>query len=253
MKQVIVKKPGESYLKGLTTSSELGEPDYEELLAQHENYIKALEKCNVSIKKLSASEAFPDSTFVEDTAVLTPEFAIITNPGADSRNGETKEMVSVLKEFYTGFRYINLPGSLDGGDVLQINNNFYVGLSDRTNEEGAKQLKTILESADYKVTIIPLKEVFHLKTGVTYIGNNTIVAAGEFIKHPDFEQYHKIEVPPEEEYTANTIRVNDYVITPKGFPKTNQKMKDAGFKTIKVDMSEFQKHDGGLSCLSLRF
>lgn len=251
-KQLIVKRPGKSYLNGLTTS-DLGVPDYDKLLVQHETYIEALKKCEVEIKELDASEDFPDSCFVEDTAVIVPEFAVITNPGAPSRNEEIKEMESVLKNFYSEFRYIKAPGTLDGGDVLQIEKKFYIGISDRTNEEGAKQLKEILEVAGYKAKIVPLKDFFHLKTGITYLGNNTVVGAGEFIDHPDFAEYDKIVVPKEEEYSANTIRVNDFVIIPKGFPKTKQKINDAGFETIEVEMTEFQKHDGGLSCLSLRF
>ncbi|MEW9674793.1 arginine deiminase family protein [Lentibacillus sp. L22] len=251
-KNVIVKKPGKSYVNGLTTS-DLGEPNYDKLLVQHEAYIEALKQCKVTVKELPASEDFPDSTFVEDTAVLTPDFAVITNPGAPSRNAEIQEMEPVLKEFYTDIRYIKAPGTLDGGDVLQIDDHFYIGISARTNETGATQLKKILESTGYKATIVPLKEFFHLKTGVAYLGNNLIVAAGEFIDHPDFTQYDKIIVSDENEYSANCIRVNDYVIIPKGYPETKKQMNDRGYQTIEVEMTEFQKHDGGLSCLSLRF
>lgn len=251
-KNVIVKKPGKSYVNGLTTS-DLGEPNYDKLLVQHEAYIEALKQCKVTVKELPASEDFPDSTFVEDTAVLTPDFAVITNPGAPSRNAEIQEMEPVLKEFYTDIRYIKAPGTLDGGDVLQIDDHFYIGISARTNETGATQLKKILESRGYKATIVPLKEFFHLKTGVAYLGNNLIVAAREFIDHPDFTQYDKIIVSDENEYSANCIRVNDYVIIPKGYPETKKQMNDRGYQTIEVEMTEFQKHDGGLSCLSLRF
>ncbi|WP_186668176.1 dimethylarginine dimethylaminohydrolase family protein [Sporosarcina sp. BP05] len=251
-KNVIVKTPGKSYLNGLTTS-DLGKPDYEKLLIQHKNYIEALKKCGVTVTHLPASEEFPDSTFVEDTAVLTPEFAVVTNPGADSRNGEIKEIESVLKGFYKNFHYINSPGTLDGGDVLQAEDHFYIGISDRTNEEGARQLKEIVESEGFKGTIVPLKEFFHLKTGITYLGNNIIAAAGEFLDHPDFEEYEKLIVSSKDEYSANCIRVNDFVIIPKGYAETKRKMSEAGYKTIELEMSEFQKHDGGLSCLSLRF
>ncbi|MBM7585609.1 dimethylargininase [Bacillus pakistanensis] len=251
-KQVIVKKPAISYVNGLTTS-DLGTPNYEMALEQHEKYVQALAKCGVEVKVLLDNEEFADSTFVEDTAVLTPNFAVISNPGADSRNGEIKEMNRVIKEFYDDVRYIKAPGTLDGGDVLQIEDHFYIGISDRTNIEGANQLKQILESANYKATIVPLKKFFHLKTGISYLGNNQVVAAGEFIDHPDFEQYEKIIVSPEEEYCANCIRVNDYVIIPKGFEQTKKKIHDAGYQTIELNMSEFQKQDGGLSCLSLRF
>ncbi|AXI01218.1 N(G),N(G)-dimethylarginine dimethylaminohydrolase [Sporosarcina sp. PTS2304] len=251
-KQTIVKKPGESYLNGLTTS-DLGEPEFDKLLQQHEQYVKALKRCGVAVHELEPSEEFPDSCFVEDAAVLVPEFAVITNPGAESRNKEIIEIEQVLKNYYDEFRYIQAPGTLDGGDVMQIDKNFYIGISDRTNQEGADQLKKILEDAGYHATIMTLEEFFHLKTGITFLGNNTVVAAGEFIDHPAFAEYKKIIVPAEEEYTANTIRVNDHVIVPAGFPKTKHKIEEAGFSVIEVEVSEFQKHDGGLSCLSLRF
>ncbi|MFK2825912.1 arginine deiminase family protein [Bacillus sp. B190/17] len=251
-KNVIVKTPGKSYVNGLTTS-DLGTPDYGKLLEQHEAYVEALKQCGVEVTHLPASEEFPDSTFVEDTAVLTPEFAVITNPGADSRNGEIKEMESVLKNFYEKFHYITAPGTLDGGDILQIEDHFYIGISERTNTEGARQLKEIFESEGYKATIIQLKEFFHLKTGIAYLGDNVIVVAGEFIDHPDFAQYKQIKVTVEETYCANCIAVNDYVIIPKGYEDTKRQINEAGHKTIELDMSEVRKQDGGLSCLSLRF
>jgi dimethylargininase len=251
-KNTIVKTPGESYIHGLTTS-DLGKPDYEKALQQHDAYIEALKKCAVEVHVLASNPEFPDSTFVEDTAVLTPGFAVISNPGAISRNGEIIEMDPVLKSYYEKTYSIQSPGTLDGGDVLQIDDHFYIGISERTNLEGAQQLKHILEGENYKASIIQLEKFFHLKTGISYLGNQEIVVAGEFIDHPEFQFYKKIIVPAEEEYAANCIRVNDYVIIPAGFPKTKQKMNDAGYKTIELDVSEFRKLDGGLSCLSLRF
>ncbi|MFJ7934135.1 dimethylarginine dimethylaminohydrolase family protein [Sporosarcina sp. NPDC096371] len=251
-KNVIVKTPGVSYLNGLTTS-DLGKPIFEKLLEQHKSYIEALEKCGVTVTHLPASEEFPDSTFVEDAAVLTPDFAVITNPGAESRNGEIKEIESVLKGFYDKFHYITAPGTLDGGDILQAENHFYIGISERTNEEGARQLKEILEQEGFEATIIPLKEFFHLKTGIAYLGDNRMVVAGEFVEHPAFDSYEKIVIGREDEYSANCIRVNDYVIIPSGYEETKRKFTEEGYQTIELDMSEVQKHDGGLSCLSLRF
>ncbi|GKV57846.1 N(G),N(G)-dimethylarginine dimethylaminohydrolase [Sporosarcina sp. NCCP-2222] len=251
-KNVIVKTPGKSYLNGLTTS-DLGTPDYDVLIKQHEAYVEALEKCGVAVTHLPASEEFPDSTFVEDTAVLTSEFAVVSNPGADSRNREIVEMEPVLRKFYDKVFHIEAPGTLDGGDVLQAEDCFYIGISDRTNEEGARQLKSILEAEGYEATIIPLKEFFHLKTGIAYVGENRMVVAGEFIEHPAFDSYEKIIIGKEDEYSANMIRVNDYVIIPSGYEETKRKLVEAGYETIELDMSEVRKHDGGLSCLSLRF
>ncbi|WP_284037042.1 arginine deiminase family protein [Neobacillus sp. 114] len=251
-KNVIVKTPGESYVNGLTTSN-LGTPVLDKAIEQHHSYIEALKTCGVEVTLLPGNADFPDSTFVEDTAVLTANFAVVTNPGAVSRNGEIIEMEPVLRKFYDNIYHIEAPGTLDGGDILQIEDYFYIGISVRTNYEGAVQLKQILEGENFKATIVELKEFFHLKTGITYLGEGTIVVAGEFVDHPVFNSYKKIVVPPEEEYAANCIRVNDYVIVPAGFPLTKQKIEDAGYKTIEVDTSEFRKLDGGLSCLSLRF
>lgn len=250
--KVIAKTPGKSYVEGLTTS-DLGKPDYDKLLVQHEAYVEALKKCGVEVTLLSASEEFPDSTFVEDAAVLTADFAVVTNPGAESRNGEIVEIESVLKDFYKKFHYIKSPGTLDGGDILQADNKFYIGISERTNEEGARQLKEILESEGFEATIIPLQKFFHLKTGIAYLGNNKMVVAGEFVDHPAFDEYDKIVISDEDEYSANCIRVNDYVIIPQGYSETKRKINEAGYETIELDMSEVQKQDGGLSCLSLRF
>ncbi|GEK35488.1 dimethylarginine dimethylaminohydrolase family protein [Kurthia sibirica] len=249
---VIVKKPGKSYVEGLTTSN-LGMPNYEELLIQHENYVKALEKCNVNIAYLEADENYPDSTFVEDTAVLTSEFAVLCNPGAASRNGEIVSMEKELLNHFENYITINSPGHVDGGDVLQADQVFYIGISERTNEEGAKQLQTILQQRGFEAHIIPLKEFFHLKTGIAYLGNNKMILAGEFVDHELFDKYDKIIIPKEDEYSANCILVNDYVIIPSGYPATQQKLEAHGYKTIELPMSEFQKQDGGLSCLSLRF
>ncbi|MBG9451219.1 N(G),N(G)-dimethylarginine dimethylaminohydrolase [Cytobacillus firmus] len=248
----IVKRPGTTFINGLTTS-DLGTPILEKALEQHDAYIEALKACGTEVTVLQSNDQFPDSTFVEDTAVLTAEFAVISNPGAEKRNGEIHEIEPAIKSFFDKIYYIKAPGTLDGGDILQIEDHFYIGISTRTNQGGAEQLKQILESEGYSATIVPLQKFFHLKTGIAYIGNQTIVVAGEFIDHPDFNSYQKIVVPPEEEYAANCIRVNDYIIMPSGYPHTKQKINEAGFQTIELDTSEFRKLDGGLSCLSLRF
>ncbi|WP_066319786.1 dimethylarginine dimethylaminohydrolase family protein [Bacillus sp. FJAT-29814] len=251
-KHTIVKTPGKTYINGLTTSN-LGAPKLEKALEQHKAYIEALKICGTEVTVLESNDEFPDSTFVEDTAVLTPGFAVISNPGAASRNGEVRDLEPAINSFYEKIYYIKAPGTLDGGDILQIEDHFYIGISARTNQEGAQQLKEILESENYKATIVPLKKFFHLKTGIAYLGDQTIVVAGEFIDHPDFHSYKKIIVPPDEEYAANCIRVNDYVIIPAGYPQTKQRIEEAGYQTLELDTSEFRKLDGGLSCLSLRF
>lgn len=254
-KNVIVRKPGKSLSEGITSAPELGQPIYEVALKQHENYINALEECGVKVTVLEAMEEFPDSCFVEDTAVLTRKCAIISNPGAKTRQEESKYMVETIKKFYSEdtIEYIKSPGTLEGGDVMMVGDHFYVGRSARTNTEGIKQFIEILEKYGLTGSEVPLEEVLHLKTGVNYIENNNMLVSGEFINKQDFKDYNKIIIPESEAYAANCIWVNDKVIVPEGYPAVEKAVKDAGYEVILVDTSEYRKIDGGLSCLSLRF
>lgn len=254
-KNVIVRRPGKSLVEGITSAPELGKPDYELALKQHDEYIKALESCGVEVTVLDALEEYPDSCFVEDTAVLTKRCAIISNPGALTRRGESALMVENIKKFYSDdqIEYIKFPGTLEGGDVMMVGNHFYVGLSARTNEEGCRQFKASLEKYGHTCSVVPLEEVLHLKTGVNYIENNIMLISGEFIEKEEFKSFNKIIVPVEEAYGANCIWINDIVIVPEGYPTVEKGIRDAGYKVIVTDTSEYRKLDGGLSCLSLRF
>lgn len=252
---VIVRRPCKAICDGITSAPELGQPIYEKALAQHDNYIEALKKCGVEVTVLEADERYPDSCFVEDPALITRKCAIITNPGAESRNGEKKEIVGAVKKFFPDdkIEYIKDPGTLEGGDVMMVGDTFYVGLSARTNAEGIRQLTEILNKYGLECVQVPLEKVLHLKTGVNYLENNNMLVSGEFIEKPEFAKYNKIVIPEEEAYAANCIWVNDTVIVPEGYPAVLKAVQDAGYKTLLVDTSEFRKIDGGLSCLSLRF
>ncbi|MDF3002229.1 MAG: N(G),N(G)-dimethylarginine dimethylaminohydrolase [Bacillota bacterium] len=254
-KNVIVRRPCKAMVQGITSAPELGIPDYELALMQHDAYVEALKSCGVQVTILPAEEDFPDSCFVEDPAVLTEKCAIITNPGAPSRTQETKSMIPVIKEFYVEeqIEYIKAPGTLEGGDVMMVGNHFYVGRSARTNEEGIRQFIEILNKYSYSGSEVPLDEVLHLKTGVNYIENNNMLVSGEFVEKPDFATFNKLIVPEEEAYGANCIWVNGTVIVPEGYPAVHDAVLKAGYQTILVDTSEYRKLDGGLSCLSLRF
>lgn len=254
-KNAIVRRPSSSMINGITSSPNLGKPDYELAMSQHEAYIKALEYCGVEVTILEADERYPDSCFVEDVAVLTKNCAIITNPGADTRKGEEREIIEVIKRFYAEdkIEYINCPGTIEGGDIMMVGNHFYVGLSKRTNEEGARQFIDILEKYGHSGSTVPLKEILHLKTGLSYIENNNLLIGGEFLKNPVFNEFNKIIIDDNEGYSANCIWVNDKVIAPLGYEKTKKAIEKLGYEVILVDTSEFRKIDGGLSCLSLRF
>lgn len=252
---VIVRRPCKAVCEGITSAPELGQPIYEKALEQHDKYIEALKKCGVEVTVLEADERYPDSCFVEDPALITRKCAIITNPGAESRNGEKNEIIGAVKKFFPDdkIEYIKDPGTLEGGDVMMVGDTFYVGLSARTNAEGIRQLGEILNKYGLECVQVPLEKVLHLKTGVNYIENNNMLVSGEFIDKPEFEKYNKIVIPEEEAYAANCIWMNGTVIVPEGYPTVLKSVQDAGYDTLVVDTSEFRKIDGGLSCLSLRF
>ncbi|MDR1068728.1 MAG: N(G),N(G)-dimethylarginine dimethylaminohydrolase [Clostridiales Family XIII bacterium] len=254
-KNAIVKRPGKSLSEGITSAPELGKPIYELAVKQHDAYIEALKATGVTVTELEADERYPDSCFVEDTAVITRKCAISTNPGAGTRNGEALEMLPTLRKFFAeeDIEYIKAPGTLEGGDVMMVGDHFYVGRSARTNEEGIRQFIAILESRGLSGSEVPLEHVLHLKTGVNYIENNTMLVSGEFVDKPDFAKFDKILIPEDEAYAANCIWMNGKVIVPEGYPVTTERIRAAGYEVIVTDTSEYKKIDGGLSCLSLRF
>lgn len=252
-KNAIVRRPGHSLVDGITSAPELGKPDYGLAIKQHDAYIEALKSCGVGVIVLKADERFPDSCFVEDVAVCTKKLAVITNPGVSSRKDEEKEIIEVIKKYYNDIEYIKRPGTLEGGDVMMVKDHFYIGLSKRTNREGAEQLIKALGKYGMSGSIVEISEMLHLKSGLAYLEDNVLLVTGEFINNIEFKKFNKIVIDEEETYSANCIRVNDYVLVPAGYTKTKEKIKAAGFKVIVVDTSEYIKVNGGLSCLSLRF
>ncbi len=251
-KRAIVRTPGRSLVDGLTTAS-MCVPDYKLALVQHSAYIEALKECGLDVLVLDADERYPDSTFVEDVALLTKDCAIITNPGTPSRNGEIVEIKKVLGGYYSSIEEVCNPGIIEAGDIMMVGSHFYIGLSERTNDQGAKQVIEFLEKYGMSGSVIKLEEVLHLKTGLAYLEENNLVACGEFLTKEEFQKFNILKIDKEESYAANCIWVNDRVIVPKGFPKASNIIANAGYSIIELDVSEFQKLDGGLSCLSLRY
>jgi dimethylargininase len=251
-KNAIVKTPSHSMINGIT-SANLGQPDYAKSLLQHQDYIQALLECGLKVTVLDADESFPDSTFVEDVALCTPHCAIITNPGAATRNQETQAMIPVIKQHYTQIEYIQGPGTIEAGDIMMVGDHYYIGLSERTNQQGANQMITYLNQYGMQGSMVTMKEFLHLKTGVNYLENQNLLASGEFLDKPEFAKYNVSEIAEDEAYATNSVWVNGTILTPKGFPKTKVLIENLGYKIREVDVSEFQKLDGGLSCLSLRF
>jgi dimethylargininase len=248
----IVRTPGSSLVDGLTTAG-LGLPNYELALQQHAQYIQALQACGLQVRVLEPDEAFPDSTFVEDIALLTPHCAILTNPGAPSRQGETGSILPVLEAYYTNIEIVQPPGTVEAGDIMMVGSHYYIGLSARTNLAGARQVIGFLQKYGLSGSHVKLKKVLHLKTGVAYLEHNNLVACGEFLNNPVFQKFNLIPIDPDESYAANCVWINDRVMIPAGYPKARKAIEEAGYTTIQLQVSEFRKLDGGLSCLSLRF
>jgi len=249
--KAIVRKPAETFANGITTSN-LGKPNFELALKQHKAYCEALIKCGLELIILDDNPNFPDSCFVEDTAIVTKDFGIIARPGDDRRRGEEIEIKKVLEPLLE-LHFIEEPGTLDGGDIMKADNIFYIGLSNRTNLSGSKQLAELLAKYNYEAYSIPVCTLLHFKTGVNYLGENNLLIHKDFCSKDDFNSFNKIVIDEKEEYAANSLRINDYVLVPKGFPKTKSSIENLGYKVIELELSEFQKMDGGLSCLSLRF
>lgn len=250
--KAIVRTPCERIIEGLS-SADLGKPDYHLAMQQHEKYIQALKDCGLEVRILPPDNEFPDSTFVEDTALLTPEVAIITNPGAQSRKEEILSMQAVVEEYFNEISFIRSPGTLEAGDVMMAGSHYYIGLSDRTNNEGAAQLATILEQYGMTASMVEIGDMLHLKSGVSYLENNMLLAIEHMDANPSFTHLDIIPVPSLESYAANSLWINGTVLVPEGYPVTLQNIISADYDTIVLDMSEFRKLDGGLSCLSLRF
>lgn len=254
-KRAIVRIPGSNFADGLTTV-DLGVPKLEEVLQQHALYCDALRECGLELTVLEADLRHADSTFVEDTAVLTPEAAIFCRPGAASREGEVVAIRPAVERFYSSTFTIEAPGTVDGGDICEAGTHFFIGLSHRTNEEGASQLATCLNALGYTASTIDVRgmtTILHLKSGISYIEDNTLVVMEEMASNPQFSRFELVRVSVEESYGANCVRVNDHVLLAEGFPRLTADLEARGFKPLTLKMSEFQKMDGGLSCLSLRF
>jgi len=251
-KHAIVRLPGPEMIGGLS-SAFLGKPDHEKAMDQHARYVETLHSCGLEVKVMEADARYPDGCFVEDAALCTPACAIVTNPGAPSRNAEKRLMEPVLRAYYEQVESIISPGTLDAGDVMMVGKHHYIGISERTNQEGADQLIRILDLHGMSGSKIPLHTMLHLKSGVSYLEHNKLLVTGEFVGHPALAGFEQIVVEHDESYASNSLWVNSRVLVPSGFPKTLELIKRAGYETRVLDVSEFRKLDGGLSCLSLRF
>lgn len=226
--------------------------DLELACAQHRAYEQLLEELGAHIISLPAEPALPDSMFVEDPALVLEELAVIFPLGTDSRRPEAASLAAALSKFRK-VAYVTLPGTLEGGDILVVGRKVFVGLTKRSNIEGHRQLASILAPHNYEVVSVPVTGCLHLKSAVTLLGRETLLANRAWFDTSQFSAYQWIDVDPEELHAANALALSGTVIFPSSFPRTRARIEAAGFHVTPLDISELQKAESGLTCSSLLF
>lgn len=252
--RILARQPAHTLVDGLTTQTILGPPDIDLTRQQHDAYIAALHACRLEVTVLPPDERFPDGHFVEDTAIIFRDMAFLCRSGAPSRVDEAEEMAQHLSHL----QLVQLQGDegrLDGGDVLFCADRVLIGLSERTNREGAEQLATSLRSvqADLRVDIVSFRGMLHLKSGLNELAPGVLVLAPAMQPDYDLSFAEVLVLPPEETYAANLVPINDKLLVAAGFPTVLSFAERYYTNIIQLEMSEFEKMDGGLSCLSLRY
>ncbi len=250
----ITRKPSAAAVGGLR-AVDTGAPDVGLMAEHHRAYVSALRETGATVIELEALPAYPDSVFVEDTALCLPQGAVVMRPGAPSRLGEAAEMAPHLARLYGKVARIEGAQSfIEGGDILVTEREVLVGRSARTNAAGIAELAGIVAQWGHPLReVITPPGVLHFKTDCSLLDAETVLATQRLAASGCFADYRVIEVAEGEEACANTIRFNDVVLVPAGFPRTLARLKDAGFRVVEIGNSECAKLDGGMSCLSLRF
>ena len=249
--RALCRRPGPDFADGLTTAG-LGRPDFDRMLAQHDAYVAALRALGLEVEVLEALPGFPDAYFVEDAALVFPGLAVVTRPGAPSRRDEAEALAPALAR-HRPLARLEAPATLDGGDVLVVGRQVFVGLSDRTNPEGAAQLARLLAPHGYAVVPVPVAAGLHFKSSVNWVGGDTLLLTAAFAGREELAGFRRLVMDPAEAYAANTLWINGTLLTPSGFPRTRALLETLGLPIVELDMGETRKMDGGLTCLSLRF
>ncbi len=219
---------------------------------QHRAYEDCLVSLGCELVRLPEEPDMPDAVFVEDTAVVLDELAIITRPGAVSRRRETMAVESVLAK-YRRIHAIQTPGTLDGGDVLCVGRRIFVGLSERSNQEAITQIRSMLEPYDYRVEVVHVRDCLHLKSAVTQVDQGSLLVNRNWVGTEPFAGYEILDVDSSEPFGANSLLIDDVVIYPAAYARTRNRLEDAGIVVRPVELSELAKAEGGVTCCSLIF
>ena len=249
VKRALVREPGNAFTRCISSHPMRHTVDTVRARAQHATYVKTIEDLGIEVVRLPRDDALADSCFVEDTAVVHRGKAIICRPAEEGRRGETDTVERALSD-YLRVRRVDEPATVEGGDVLHLEDRLVCGITRRTNEEGAGQLAQWLET---EVDTIEDPSIMHLKSYVSHIDAKTVLVSPRFMHRPELDGLDMLVVPDGEEYAANVLSVNGTVVMPRGFPKTLAMLEDAGVTTVPLEMTEFPKCDGALTCLSILF
>ena len=241
----LVRPPGISFPQAISNHPQKTEINYLRALNQHQNYVSALKQIGGKILSLPPENSLPDSTFVEDTAFVFGQTAFLCSSKEKSRRHEVKSVAKILKDHLT---LLQLKPYLDGGDILSTPEAIYVGLTSRTD---VKAVKFLSKQICKKMVPIPVIKGLHLKSAVSYLGNNILLISPERVETSAFKNFKWIEVEERDSYAANCLAAGNRVIMPTGFQEVKKKIRQYGFETIELEMSEFEKADGGITCLSL--
>jgi dimethylargininase len=250
LSRAVARLPGPNFAAGLTTCR-VPPRGLAAILGQHAAYVRALEAAGLAVTVLPPEPAHPDAYFVEDTAVVTPGLAVITRPGAAGRRGEEDTIADVLAS-HRPLARIQPPGTLDGGDVIVTETQALVGLSGRTNPEGARQLEYLLAPQGYATATVAVGHGLHLKSSANYLGDRRMLVTQAMSRHPAFRTFDCLVVPVEEHYAANSLRINGHLLIPRGYPRTRRLLEPLGLHLVELAMEDVRRMDGGLTCLSLR-
>ena len=249
----IARLPGTTIVDGLR-AVDSGAPNLSRFRQHHGDYVDALWSTGAVVEVLQPLEEFPDSVFVEDAALCLPEGAVLMRPGASSRLGEARTVAPHLAKHYEEIHTIEEPGFIEGGDILTTEKEILVGQSARTNRDGIEALRNIVARWGYTVRDVSTPDgVLHFKSDCSLLDEETILATPRLGASGCFEGYRVIHTPEDEDACANSVRFNDLVLVPAGFPKTAERLASSGYKVRPVANTEAAKLDGGMSCLSLRF
>lgn len=247
--RAIVRPPGSSFSNCISEHPLHHTLNLRRAIEQHEKYTQILIDLGLDVIKLPPNDDYPDSCFVEDTVVVFGNRAIITRMAKESRRGESGEVETVLSEF-KDIDSVKAPGTLEGGDVIHLPDVLICGITKRTNHDGATQMEHWLRTAVHRIED---PDIMHIKSHVTYIDENLVVCNPKYQNHPVLEPFTKILLPPEESHSANTLTIEGVVILSSRHNRTAQLVREAGHDVIQLEMSEFEKCDGALTCLSIMF